>query len=190
MLRVIAFALIVSSLLGCGSPDDGEFAQAVPAVSETPTPPLEFPTVQEISPKPLDKSQQKELDATLPQKIRVILEKAETLEVLGLSSEDLSGISWEPDVKVEVPTGEKRTELLNSFFFDASAGPNPSACFIPRHGLRATYKGKTVEVIICFQCHLFAVRGDLGKYNGGVYRDGSASHRLFEEILSRSRSGQ
>ena len=114
--------------------------------------------------------------------MREVLERSEALEVLGLSSEDHAGIGWEPDVRVEAPP-EGRANLLKAFYYDASAGPNPSACFIPRHGLRATYNGKTVEVIICFQCHLFSVRGDLGKYSGGVYRDGSASHNLFEQLL-------
>jgi len=180
--------LLIVFLIGCGTPSESELTRAVPVVIETPPPPAEFPDIAAISAKPLNKLQQKELDATLPPSVREVLEKAEALEVLGLSSEDRAGIGWEPDAKVKLPVGAKRSELLNSFFFDASAGPNPSACFIPRHGLKATHKGKTVEVIICFQCHLFVVKGDLGKYNGGVYRDGSASNKLFEELLAPERT--
>ena len=184
-VKVTGLLVLVWFFIACGS--DRDLADAVPPVRESPTPTAEFPTIVKLDAKPLDKEQQKELDATLPPKIREVLEKAEKLEVLGLSSEDRSGIGWNPDVKVEVPLGEKRTSLLNAFFFDASAGPNPSACFIPRHGLRASYKGKKVEVIICFQCHLFMVKGDLGEYNGGVYRDGSASYHLFEDLLASAR---
>lgn len=188
-MRVIVILLGIGFLLGCGSKatSESESAFAVPVVDETPVPAAAFPTVAPLNLKPLTKEQREELDATLPPKIRQVLEDAETLEVLGLSSEDRSGIGWEPDVKAQLAKGTERAALLNSFFFDASAGPNPSACFVPRHGLKATYKGKTVEVIICFQCHLFVVRGDLGKYNGGVYRDGSASHHLFEALLESAR---
>ncbi len=144
-------------------------------------------TIPKIFAKPLNRTQKSELDQTLPLKVREVLEKAETLEVLGLSSEDKAGIGWYPDVKVSLPAGNERSELLQSFFFDASAGPNPSACFIPRHGLRATYKGKTVDVIICYECHLFVVAGDLGEFDGGVYKDGSAAHHLFERIIRNRR---
>ena len=27
-----------------------------------------------------------------------------------------------------------------------------AACFNPRHGIEATYEGKTVELVICFEC--------------------------------------
>ena len=184
-MRVIAFLIFACFLSACGS--DRDFADAVPPVREFPTPIAGLPTIEKREVEPLDRKQQKELDATLPPKIREVLEKAEKFEVLGLSSDERKGISWKPDVKVEVPLGGKRARLLNAFYFDASAGPNPSACFIPRHGIRATYRGKTVEVIICFECHVFAVKGDLGEFDGGVYRDGSASRELFEEILAPAR---
>jgi hypothetical protein len=28
-----------------------------------------------------------------------------------------------------------------------------AACFNPRHGIRATADGKTVDIVICFECH-------------------------------------
>jgi hypothetical protein len=186
-MRVLIFIVLVFAISGCGTRQDAtdiEHAPARVAASETPFPTEEgYPTIPTVDAKPLTKNQKKELDSTLPPKVREILEKADALDVLGLSSEEKAGIGWYPDVRTVLPIGNERTELLRSFFFDASAGPNPSACFIPRHGLRARYKGKTVNVIICYQCHLFVVEGDLGKFNGGVYKDGSAAHHLFENII-------
>lgn len=180
-LLVFVSMFLIVALGACNAERVAEVNDLLPI--ETPTPETDYLKVPQIAKKPLTKNQIKELDSTLPPNVRAILEKAETLEVLGLSSEDQYGISWFPDLKVSLPIGNERTELLDSFFFDASAGPNPSACFIPRHGFKATYKGKTVEVIICYQCHLFVVKGDLGKFNGGVYKDGSAAHHLFENLL-------
>lgn len=151
--------------------------------ASSPTPEDERIVIPVIPTEPLNLQNQKELNATLPLTVREILEKADTLEVLGLSSEDKAGTGWYPDVKAKMSLGAERSELLKSFFFDASAGPNTSACFIPRHSLKASYRGKTVEVVICFQCHLFIVKGDVGKFNGGLYRDGSAAHHLFNDII-------
>jgi hypothetical protein len=181
---ILAFLLLYS--IGCGTNGESE-SIAVDANLPHPTASPEIeqgpPGIPVIAVSPLNTRQRRELNATLPPKVREILEKADTLEVLGLSSDDKAGIGWYPDVRARLPLGTERSELINAFFFDASAGPNPSACFIPRHGLKATYKGKTVEVLICYQCHLFVVEGDLGEFDGGVYKEGAAAHHLFERIL-------
>ncbi len=188
MLPVCVLMILVLMVSACGLRTDSTVVKGVKIFDSesTPTPRPEESPIQ-IDPKPvtpLTSAQEKELDATLPPKIREVLERAEVLHVLGLSSEDKAGIGWYPDVRAELRIGRERSELLKSFFFDASAGPNPSAsCFIPRHGLKATHKGKTVEVIICYQCHLFSVEGDFGEYHGGVYKDGAAAYALFENIL-------
>lgn len=189
IMRVSILLVFFLFLSSCGMRTSTEVIQAPTVTPETPslTSEDESLKVERIIAKPLTNSQKNELDSTLPSKVRTILEKAETLEVLGLSSEDKTGIGWYPDIRVKLPLGDERKDLLNAFFFDASAGPNPSACFIPRHGLKATYKGKTVEVIICYQCHLFVVEGDVGEFDGGVYKEGAAAHHLFENLL-RTRS--
>ena len=178
--------IAVGVSFACGTQSAPDMASTPPSVVKevpTPTPEDDFLKVPVKTAQPLTRRQKKDLDSTLPPKVREILEKAEVLEVLGLSSDENAGISWHPDLVANLPLGKERTKLLNSFFYDASAGPNPSGCFVPRHGLKASYKGKTVEVIICYQCHLFVVKGDLGEFDGGVYKDGSAAHDLFENII-------
>lgn len=182
------FCLAGSLLLcGCAPTSLNQISIAPAAVYPSPTPQFSAPDVPEIPVKALSRKQRKELDSSLPPKVRQILEKAQSLEVLGLSSEEKVGIGWHPDVSIGLPNSPERRHLLESFYFDASAGPNPSACFLPRHGLKASYDGKTVEIIICFQCHVFTVRGDLGEFDGGVYLKGSASHHFFEKILREDR---
>ena len=54
-----------------------------------------------------------------------------------------------------------KAELLASFY-DAMVSPPVNGlkqigmgCFMPRHGLRATLDGQTVELLLCFSCHKF-----------------------------------
>lgn len=38
----------------------------------------------------------------------------------------------------------------------------PGACFEPRHGIRATYKGEVYDLLICFSCgHVNALKGEV-----------------------------
>jgi len=46
----------------------------------------------------------------------------------------------------------------------------PAKCFDPRHGIRATHEGKTVELVICFQC---------AQFNVYVGADGEGKHLLI-----------
>ncbi|MEP6849874.1 MAG: hypothetical protein ABI999_13540 [Acidobacteriota bacterium] len=186
-MRTLLITAVFLLAAGCGRHEGSELVTwSTPETGSTPE--RQAPEVPIIPVRPLNHEQRKNLNSTLPPRVREILEKADKLEVLGLTSDEKVGINWYPDAEVDLMPGARRTELLNSFYFDASAGPNPSACFLPRHALKATYKDKTVEIIICFQCHLFTVRGDLGDYDGGVYMEGAASHHFFEEILQEIRS--
>lgn len=187
---ILVFIGVLVSLSTCKTKtaiaDEMLQSSNTPEPSRSPTPEVEEVDDAELPVRPLNKTQKKELDRTLPPKVRDVLEKANNLEVLGLSSEEKAGIGWYPDMRATLGIGPERKELLDAFYYDASAGPNPSACFIPRHSLRATYKSKTVEVIICYQCHLFTVQGDLGEFDGGMYMDGSAAHRIFHRFMSQS----
>jgi hypothetical protein len=188
---MLFFLYLVLATIGCNFDRQVEpehqlfsFATALP----TATPVQNGLDVAIVERKPLSRSQRKTLERSLPLQVRVILERSPILEVLGLSSSSKAGMAWSPDISVPLPPGAERAELLDSFYFDASAGPNTSACFIPRHGLRATYKGKSVEIIICYECHLFEVKGDLGEYHGGVYLNGSAAHHRFDDVLRDKRA--
>ena len=184
---VVFTVVLLFALSGCAVRQDDAVDRVSALVTKSETPPTEGgpPPVSQLNARPLTRRQKRRLDASLPAKVREVLRKAESLEVFGISPAGKAGIGWYPDLKTVLPRGQERDELLNAFFFDASAGPNPSACFIPRHSLKATYAGKTVEVIICYQCHLFVVEGDLGKFDGGFYKEGSAAHQLFESIVRK-----
>ena len=55
-----------------------------------------------------------------------------------------------------------------------------SGCFQPRHGIRATAGGQTVEVLICFECT--PVEFFLGERKGAAFTDESPQD-AFDKVL-------
>jgi hypothetical protein len=56
--------------------------------------------------------------------------------------------------KTLVKDAEVRKQLTVALYKAiADSDGNAARCFVPRHGIRATHKGKTVDVVICFECY-------------------------------------
>jgi hypothetical protein len=149
------------------------------------------PVVQETVPlKPvtpnlsLNFKRKKNLNASLPPQVREVLEKAETFEILA----DLSNISRKsgnlvPDTLVTVKDENTKKNVLDKFYSDASTEEPPAICYEPRHGIRANYEGKTVEVEICFSCSRFVVKSSFGNFEGTIVRKNRKSEEFFEQIV-------
>ncbi len=43
-------------------------------------------------------------------------------------------------------------EMLHLLYGSVGEGPKTKCLFAPRHGLRATFDGKTVDILLCFRC--------------------------------------
>jgi len=127
--------------------------------------------------------QQKNLNESLPKKVREILEKAEKFEILAEVDNEPDGLSFDPNRIAVVSDENDKKEILEAFYFDASDGDYPSACYIPHHKIRATFEGKTVEVEICYQCHLFTVKSPFGKFDGGIKRENQKSEKILNKII-------
>ena len=56
--------------------------------------------------------------------------------------------------------GDAKKDLVSAFQKGLAGQIDPAACFNPRHGIRATYDSKTVDLVICFECAQFMVYGD------------------------------
>jgi hypothetical protein len=94
-----------------------------------------------------------------------ILQNADQIELLSLDPREGGGEHEVKDVKdlfhdyrslgsVKVTNGHDRKRLVAEID-SAIAATHPGeegACFEPRHGIRATAKGRTVTLVICFQC--------------------------------------
>lgn len=95
----------------------------------------------------------------LPEDVLIVLEKADKLELLSLdpnriedkdkSKEGFHGfqILGKIEVKEEV-----RKKIVSSLLAGIASEKNMAKCFEPRHGIHAVHDGKTVDLVICFQC--------------------------------------
>ncbi len=131
--------------------------------------------------------QQKYLNDALPPKVREVLEKAETFEILAEirreNESDGEGMTFEPNRIARISDDKDKKEILEDFYFDASNEDSPAACYEPHHGIRATYQGKTVEIEICFSCSRFIVKSEFGEFDGTIVREKRKSEDLFNRIV-------
>jgi hypothetical protein len=110
-----------------------------------------------------------EAEQALWEKAKAILTKADKVELYSVDpvppkqdekpKDEFRG--WNSYGKTELKTAELRKKVLEV----AQAGkPGYGAkCFDPRHGIRATADGKSVDLVICFECswvHVFPGDGN------------------------------
>jgi hypothetical protein len=106
-------------------------------------------------------------DNQIPAAVREALDKAEGVTLLSLDPDPKEGEKaaqqfhgWKVLGKTEVKDKAARAQLIAALVEGASKkGLEPAKCFEPRHGLRLTHKGKTVDLVICFQCAQVRVKG-------------------------------
>lgn len=93
----------------------------------------------------------------IPTVVERLLDKAETFEVYSLDpgqKMDKEGFhGWKVLGKTEIKDEAKRKRLGDALRVAAEDNFGMvAACFIPRHGIRLKGGGKTVDLVICFQC--------------------------------------
>lgn len=106
-------------------------------------------------------------DNKLPESARKVLENATEFELYSIDfahpDKEKTGFH---DLKVvgktTVKDADVRKKLVAEFVKGLDGTPFPSKCFNPRHGIRATHDGKTVDLVICFECAQFDVYGTDG----------------------------
>ncbi len=121
-------------------------------------------------------------DNKLPEAAANILAKADTIELLALDPEPAKEgfrgykILGKTELKGDAKKG------LMAAFEKGSEGPiDPAKCFNPRHGLRATHDGKTVELVICFECAQFKVH--MGDDKGQTLLVNKMPQAAFDKAL-------
>lgn len=154
-------------------------------------------------------SQARLLGAFSPDGLRV-LEQSEKLTLLSVSptpGEYDEPISAPPRpmfqghaiLKRVTLSGAPRDALLASFYdglvlpYSAPAKPGQAnlkqiglGCFNPRHGIRAQSGGRTVDLLICFECLKFEVYAD-GKLQSRTQLSNRAPQPLFDSALAQAR---
>lgn len=126
----------------------------------------------------------------IPADAKAILEKAEQIEVLSLypANDKEKGKEFFHEYpilgKVVVKDEKTRKALIEALEGGAKGNKGVAAnCFIPRHGIRATAGGKTLELVICFQC--LQVHGYIGgdKENAG-FLIARSPQPVFDKVLT------
>lgn len=99
----------------------------------------------------------------LPPAAKTVLDRAAQIELLSLDPE--SG-GEAPEAKrfhrnrilgSTVLAGKRKQQAVAVIERGINATSIKMECFNPRHGIRATHENKTVELIICFECHQVVV---------------------------------
>jgi hypothetical protein len=83
--------------------------------------------------------------------------------------------------KIVVKKGETYTKLLAAL--NESVGDNGAKCFDPRHAIRAVHDGKSVDLVICFQCRLVYVYRDSEEKEIQVQLRDSSAEPVLDQVL-------
>jgi hypothetical protein len=83
--------------------------------------------------------------------------------------------------KTESKDKAMRLKIFKTLSHGVAEAFNGAFCFDPRHGIRATRNGKTVDLVICFECEW--IEGHLN--NGDAFGDKVAVSKLPEPLFSR-----
>jgi hypothetical protein len=121
----------------------------------------------------------------LPDVVRTALEKAGELEVYSLNGETSEKDGWHGSKILGKTTVKKEdtTKLAAALAKGVTEGDRGARCFIPRHGIRATYDGKTYDLVICFECgwvYLYIDKSD----KPHVLMISTAPNKAIDKILT------
>lgn len=126
--------------------------------------------------------------AEFPNELRVILDNAEQFELLSLNPDRRAGKQsdhfhgWNILGRTAVTDVHTRNRLVAAFKKGVEENQGQVArCFNPRHGIRVTRDGKTVDFVICFEC-LSAQVYVGGKREKGLLTTGSPE-ATFDDVL-------
>jgi hypothetical protein len=97
----------------------------------------------------------------LPEQARAILSKAATFELYSLQplkdkkAADGPGrlYGWKVLGKTTVKRADKAGKELLAGLEKAIGKGGGAECFDPRHAIHAEHEGKSVDLVICFECH-------------------------------------
>jgi hypothetical protein len=86
--------------------------------------------------------------------------------------------------QTSVTSSQTKTKLLNALYDGISRSDgSAAACFQPRHGIRATTKGRTVDLVICFECQSLEIYDNEIKTTATLTR---SPQPVFNEFLTRA----
>jgi hypothetical protein len=129
----------------------------------------------------------------LPAEVRAVLDNPDRLELLSLQPVDEDAPDFDEQKgfhghaslgSVQIKAAAKN-KLIAALKKGIGESEGAGGCFIPRHGIRATRNGTTVELVICFQCSNVHIYLD-GKPTEGTGTVGEPQ-AAFDAILKKAK---
>jgi hypothetical protein len=128
-------------------------------------------------------------DRSLPDQAKTILEKASESDVYSLEplekvdkAKALHG--WKVLGKTTVKKAAARKALLTALTKGiAEPGRGGAKCFDPRHAIHATYEGKSVDLVICFECGWVYVYLDGNDKTSAELEVNGRTQPVFDKLL-------
>jgi hypothetical protein len=178
------FSLLLIFASGCSGRSSSQQSERLSSKKQEVTQPTVEPSpYQRLE---LSRKQSRELDRLFPEKHRRILEEAAELEMFSIGG--TAGQKAEEEFryfgvvgKMRVTDGRIKAELVSALFDGVATPSNMMGCFKPHHGVRATHEGKTVDLLICFECQNFKGFAESGEFGGAISK---LPEDLFNRILT------
>lgn len=119
-----------------------------------------------------------------PDKMKTQLRQAEELTVYALWTTNRQAQanekfhSYSVAGKIDLKNHPRRREIIEGLIQGSETNSVEMMCFYPHHGLRATYRGKVIDLLICFGC------GKVEHQPGGeFYRMNKSAQPLLDSII-------
>ena len=123
----------------------------------------------------------------VPSNVLTSLDQAQKYELLSLDplvrgTTDDHFHGWKVLGRTTVDDPSVRKKLNDALKEGARVGAQgPMACFNPRHGIRTTRDGKTLDLVICFECVQVYVYE--GKDKTGNFLISASPEATFDDVL-------
>jgi hypothetical protein len=127
---------------------------------------------------------------SMPPDAREMLIKAENFDLYSLEPRAAQGETdfhgWKVLGKTAVKEADVRKKLITALEKGAaeSDGSRPD-CFNPRHGIRVSRGGKTMDLVICFECQQVEVYA--GDERGKNFLISKSPRPVFNQVLKDAR---
>jgi hypothetical protein len=88
--------------------------------------------------------------------------------------------------KVDVSDAAQRRQIVAAMKNAVrSSTESPAACFIPRHAIRTTKGSDVIDVVICFQCHIYSmIYGQADGQTDAIRTISSSTQPLLDKLFS------
>lgn len=125
----------------------------------------------------------------LPRTAMAILQNADSIELYSLEPEPMEGEKPEKTLhdravlgKVAIDDAGDRAKVVAALKQGIGHGRG-AKCFEPRHAIRASRAGKTVDVLICYECGWIYIYYDDQKAESKRELTDESSRQEFERLL-------